>query len=44
MILISSKDSHGKAGTENDYGWINVKNHNITVVQSHNTEKGGRGK
>ena len=44
MILISSKDSHGKAGTENDYGWINLKNHNITVVQSHNTEKGGRGK
>ena len=25
-------------------GLVNAKNHNITVVQSHHTEKGGRGK
>lgn len=44
MVLISSKKSNGKAGTENDYGWINAKNHNIKVVQNNNTEKSIRGK
>ena len=45
MILISSTKSNGKAGTENDYGWINAKNQNITTIQSHsNIEKSGRGK
>ena len=45
MVLISSTKSNGKAGTENDYGWINAKNQNITTIQSHsNIEKSGRGK